>query len=60
MAFFCGFALVDLENNYKNLTIDICKRRKELLCEGLELKVFNNPHYCLLYTSKYLFGTLIL
>ena len=45
MAFFCGFALVDIENNYKNLTIDICKRRKELLCEGLELKVFNNPHY---------------
>lgn len=51
MAFFCGFALVDLENNYKNLTIDICKRRKELLCEGLELKVFNNPHYASYYTE---------
>lgn len=51
MAFFCGFALVDIESNYKNLTIDICKRRKELLCEGLDIKVFNNPYYASYYTE---------
>ena len=51
MAFFCGFALTDEEDNYKNLTKEICRRRKSLLCEGLELTVFNDPHYASYYTE---------
>lgn len=51
MAFFCGFALIDEKDNYKNLTKEICRRRKSLLCEGLELTVFNDPHYASYYTE---------
>ena len=28
MAFFCAFALIDTDNNYKSLTKEICKNRK--------------------------------
>ena len=51
MAFFCAFTLIDSDNTYKNLTIDICKRRKKLLCDGLELEVFNDPNYASYYTE---------
>lgn len=35
MALFCAFALLDQENQYKQLTKDICRRRMKLLYEGL-------------------------
>ncbi|MDQ0189202.1 aspartate 4-decarboxylase [Alicyclobacillus cycloheptanicus] len=37
MALFCGFALLDKENQYKHQTQDICQRRMALLYEGLGL-----------------------
>lgn len=43
MAFFCGFSLVDTKCSYKQLTMDICNRRKELLFSGLKVtKTTNN------------------
>lgn len=51
MAFFCIFALIDLENNYKNLTKSICKKRKQLLCDGLEVDIFKDPYYASYYTE---------
>lgn len=43
MAFFCGFALVDTNDEYKHLTIEICNRRKQLLFDGLKSELINNP-----------------
>lgn len=51
MAFFCAFALIDSNNDYKNLTMSICKKRKKLLCDGLEVEMFNDPHYASYYTE---------
>ena len=48
MAFFCVFAILDKEDNYKNLTMDICLKRKKLLYDGLglEIKINNlNANY---------------
>lgn len=48
MAFFCVFAILDKEDNYKNLTMDICLKRKRLLYDGLglEIKINNlNANY---------------
>ncbi len=51
MALFCGSALVDIKNDYKNLTMEICKRRKSLLFEGLELYLDKNPMDASYYTE---------
>ncbi|MGL5765356.1 MAG: aspartate 4-decarboxylase, partial [Sarcina sp.] len=42
MALFCTFAMLDKENSYKNLTIEICHRRKKLLYEGLRMELKDN------------------
>ena len=51
MALFCGFALVDSSNKYKNLTIEICKRRKALLFEGMQLDIIENHNDASYYTE---------
>lgn len=51
MALFCGSALIDINNNYKKLTINICKRRKKLLFEGLKLDIIDNPMDASYYTE---------
>ena len=51
MAFLCAFALIDTNNNYKNLTKEICKNRKRLLFDGLELELRNQPHDAAYYTE---------
>lgn len=51
MAFFSLFALIDTENNYKNLTKDICKNRKKLLFNGLELNFMESRHDASYYTE---------
>ena len=51
MSLFCGSALVDINNNYKNLTIEICRKRKANLFEGLELVLNENPLDASYYTE---------
>lgn len=51
MAFFCAFALIDTNNKYKSLTKEICKNRKKLLFDGLELELRNQPHDAAYYTE---------
>lgn len=51
MAMFCGFELVDQENNYQNSVIDICKRRKTRLFEGLNMPLIDNPLDTCYYTE---------
>jgi len=51
MAFFSMFALLDKENRYKQLTMDICRRRKRLLFDGLGLALRGNPHDAAYYTQ---------
>ncbi|MGL5380796.1 MAG: aspartate 4-decarboxylase, partial [Clostridium sp.] len=51
MAFFCGFALIDEKDSYKHLTMDICKKRKSLLFEGLNMELIDNPNDASYYTE---------
>lgn len=51
MAFFCAFALLDKENKYKQLTIDICHRRQKLLFDGLGLELRKDPYDASYYTE---------
>ncbi len=51
MALFSVFALLDKEQRYKKLTKDICRRRKQLLYEGLGLPVPNIPYDTNYYTE---------
>ncbi|MGZ6507139.1 MAG: aspartate 4-decarboxylase, partial [Tumebacillaceae bacterium] len=51
MAIFCAFALLDHENKYKQLTKDICRRRMELLYEGLGIPKPNYPYSAEYYTE---------
>ena len=51
MAFFSLFALIDKENTYKQLTKDICKSRKDLLFNGLELEYEKSRHDAAYYTE---------
>ena len=44
MAFFSAFALIDTNNAYKSLNIDICNSRKKLLFKGLELELKENKN----------------
>lgn len=43
MAFFCAFAVLDKNDDYKHLTMDICQRRRKSLYEGLGMDVDQNP-----------------
>ncbi len=51
MAFFALFGLLDKENNYKQLTKDICHRRQKLLFNGLGIKVTENSYDAAYYTQ---------
>ena len=51
MAFFCGFALLDQVNRYKEMTREICIRRKKILYEGLERNMLQDPHDACYYTE---------
>lgn len=51
MALFCLFALLDKNNNYKQLTIDICHRRQKLLFDSLGLDLTNDPNDAAYYTE---------
>jgi aspartate 4-decarboxylase len=51
MAFFSLFAIVDKENRYKKLTMEICLRRKKLLFEGLGLELTIDPLDANYYTQ---------
>lgn len=51
MAFFSAFALLDSENKYKNLTIEICRRRQRLLFESLGLDLRKDPYDAAYYTE---------
>ncbi|WP_330566207.1 MULTISPECIES: aspartate 4-decarboxylase [unclassified Romboutsia] len=44
MAFFSAFALIDTDNDYKSLNIDICNSRKKLLFKGLGLELNENKN----------------
>lgn len=51
MAIFSAFALLDKENNYKQLTIDICRRRQKLLFDSLGLDLQKDPYDAAYYTE---------
>ncbi|MDO5038897.1 aspartate 4-decarboxylase [Clostridium sp.] len=51
MAFFCAFALLDKDDNYKKLTIEICRRRKKLLFDGLGIELKDNKYSAYYYTE---------
>lgn len=51
MAFFSAFALIDKDDHYKNMTIDICHHRQKLLFDGLGLELPNNPYDACYYTQ---------
>jgi aspartate 4-decarboxylase len=51
MAFFSVFSLLDKENRYKQLTKDICRRRQQLLFDGLELDLRKDPYDAAYYTE---------
>lgn len=43
MAFFCTFAVLDKEDKYKKLTMDICHRRQKLFYDSLGIKIIDDP-----------------
>ena len=51
MAFFSSYALIDTDDRYKNLTIDICHRRQKLLFDSLGIELSNNPYDAAYYTQ---------
>ena len=51
MAFFCAFALLDKDDNYKKLTLEICRRRKNLLFDGLGIELKDNKYSAYYYTE---------
>lgn len=51
MAFFSAFALLDKDNNYKNLTKGICRRRQKLLFDGLGMDVRKDGFDAAYYTQ---------
>ena len=51
MAFFCGFALLDKGNRYKEMTREICIRRKNILYQGLQRNLVQDPHDACYYTE---------
>lgn len=51
MAFFCGFALLDEESKYKQMTREICIRRKNILYQGLKRDIICDVHDACYYTE---------
>lgn len=51
MAFFSIFALLDKENNYKKLTMDICRRRQMLLFNSLGINLRKDTYDAAYYTE---------
>ena len=51
MAFFSAFTLIDKENNYKDKTINICKTRKKLLFDSLDIGINKNENDASYYTQ---------
>lgn len=51
MAFFTVFSLLDKENNYKQLTKEICRHRQELLFDSLRLDLRKDPYDAAYYTE---------
>lgn len=51
MAFFSAFALLDTENNYKSLNMNICHTRQKLLFKGLGVNLENNKNNAAYYTQ---------
>lgn len=51
MAFFAAFALLDHKGRYKQLTKDICRRRKKLLFDGLGIEARKDPYDAAYYTE---------
>jgi aspartate 4-decarboxylase len=51
MAFFSVFALLDKENNYKKLTMDICRRRQMLLFNSLGISLRKDIYDAAYYTE---------
>ena len=51
MAFFSAFALIDIQNNYKSLNINICNKRQEILYKALELPYIENKNNAAYYTQ---------
>lgn len=51
MAIFSAFALLDKEDNYKQLTINICHRRQKLLFDSLGLELREDPYDAAYYTE---------
>lgn len=51
MAFFSLFAVLDRENRYKQLTMNICRRRQKLLFDGLGLDLRDDPFDAAYYTQ---------
>lgn len=51
MAFFSAFAILDKDNFYKKLTMDICHNRRKLLFEGLGLSLKKDKYDAAYYTE---------
>ncbi len=51
MAFFSTSALIDKEDIYKNMTIDICHTRQKLLFDSLGLELTTDPNDAAYYTQ---------
>ncbi|MGL5346653.1 MAG: aspartate 4-decarboxylase [Peptostreptococcaceae bacterium] len=51
MAFFSAYALLDTDDCYKNLTINICHHRQKLLFDSLGLDLPNDPNSAAYYTQ---------
>lgn len=51
MAFFSAFTLIDKENNYKDKTINICKTRKKLLFDSLDIGINEDENDASYYTQ---------
>ena len=51
MAFFSAYALIDTDDSYKNLTIDICHKRQKLLFDSLGIEIHDNKYEAAYYTQ---------
>lgn len=51
MAFFAAFALIDKSNAYKELTKQICRRRKRILFDSLGINFIEDPFDASYYTE---------
>ena len=51
MAFFSTYALIDTDDSYKNLTIDICHKRRKLLFDSLGIEIHDNKYEAAYYTQ---------